>query len=261
MSVKAKKHLGQHFLVDKGICRKIANQYGSHEDCKRVLEIGPGMGALTYLLIGQKLDVSVMEIDEESIVYLNENIPELKGKIFEADFLKADLKEIMGDGQFSVVGNFPYNISSQIFFKVLEHKNQVTEVVCMLQKEVARRIASPKGSKEYGILSVLLQAWYDIEYLFSVPPGVFNPPPKVNSGVIRLKRNQVQHLDCNEKLFLQVVKGGFGNRRKTLRNSLKSFQLTEEFKANPILDKRAEQLDVADFVFLTQQIEKGRGAN
>jgi 16S rRNA (adenine1518-N6/adenine1519-N6)-dimethyltransferase len=160
-----------------------------------------------------------------------------------------------------VAGNFPYNISSQIFFKVLEHKNQVTEVVCMLQKEVARRIASPKGSKEYGILSVLLQAWYDIEYLFSVPPGVFNPPPKVNSGVIRLKRNQVQHLDCNEKLFLQVVKGGFGNRRKTLRNSLKSFQLTEEFKSNPILDKRAEQLDVADFVFLTQQIEIGRGAN
>lgn len=131
----------------------------------------------------------------------------------------------------------------------------------MLQKEVARRIASPKGSKEYGILSVLLQAWYDIEYLFSVPPGVFNPPPKVNSGVIRLKRNQVQQLDCNEKLFFQVVKGGFGNRRKTLRNSLKSFQLTEEFKVNPILDKRAEQLDVADFVFLTQQIEIGRGAN
>jgi 16S rRNA (adenine1518-N6/adenine1519-N6)-dimethyltransferase len=161
----------------------------------------------------------------------------------------------------AVIGNFPYNISSQIFFKVLEHKNQVTEVVCMLQKEVARRIASPKGSKEYGILSVLLQAWYDIEYLFSVPPGVFNPPPKVNSGVIRLKRNKVQHLDCNEKLFFQVVKGGFGNRRKTRRNSLKSFQLTEEFMANPILDKRAEQLDVADFVFLTQQIEKGRGAN
>lgn len=131
----------------------------------------------------------------------------------------------------------------------------------MLQKEVARRIASPKGSKEYGILSVLLQAWYDIEYLFSVPPGVFNPPPKVNSGVIRLKRNQVKQLDCNEKLFFQVVKGGFGNRRKTLRNSLKSFQLTEEFKVNPILDKRAEQLDVADFVFLTQQIEIGRGAN
>ncbi len=131
----------------------------------------------------------------------------------------------------------------------------------MLQKEVARRIASPKGSKEYGILSVLLQAWYDIEYLFSVPPGVFNPPPKVNSGVIRLKRNQVQHLECNEKLFFQVVKGGFGNRRKTLRNSLKSFQLAEEFKTHPLLDKRAEQLDVADFVFLTQQIEKGRGAN
>jgi 16S rRNA (adenine1518-N6/adenine1519-N6)-dimethyltransferase len=191
---------------------------------------------------------------------LHQKYPDLQDRILEGDFLKFDLSTAF-EAPIAVVGNFPYNISSQIFFKVLEHKNQVTEVVCMLQKEVARRIASPKGSKEYGILSVLLQAWYDIEYLFSVPPGVFNPPPKVNSGVIRLKRNQVQYLDCNEKLFFQVIKGGFGNRRKTLRNSLKSFQLTEEFKANPILDKRAEQLDVADFVFLTQQIEKGRGAN
>jgi len=206
------------------------------------------------------LEVHLIEIDRESIAYLHQKYPDLQDRILEGDFLKFDLSTAF-EAPIAVVGNFPYNISSQIFFKVLEHKNQVTEVVCMLQKEVARRIASPKGSKEYGILSVLLQAWYDIEYLFSVPPGVFNPPPKVNSGVIRLKRNQVHQLDCNEKLFFQVVKGGFGNRRKTLRNSLKSFQLTEEFKTNPILDKRAEQLDVADFVFLTQQIEKGRGAN
>ena len=211
-------------------------------------------------LVKGNLEVHLIEIDRESIAYLHQKYPDLKDRILEGDFLKFDLSTAF-QAPIAIAGNFPYNISSQIFFKVLEHKNQVTEVVCMLQKEVARRIASPKGSKEYGILSVLLQAWYDIEYLFSVPPGVFNPPPKVNSGVIRLKRNQVQHLDCNEKLFLQVVKGGFGNRRKTLRNSLKSFQLTEEFKANPILDKRAEQLDVADFVFLTQQIEKGRGAN
>ncbi len=161
--------------------------------------------------------------------------------------------------QYAIAGNFPYNISSQIFFKVLEVRDQVTEVVCMLQKEVAERIASPKGNKDYGILSVLLQAFYDIEYLFSVPPEVFDPPPRVNSGVIRLVRNEVKSLDCNEKLFFQVVKGGFGNRRKTLRNSLKSFQLPEELKENALMDKRAEQLDVADFVFIAQQIEASRG--
>ena len=258
--VKPKKHLGQHFLIDLSIAARIAEGVTGHAGVTQVLEIGPGMGVVTDFLMKGNLEIHLIEIDRESIAYLHQKYPELKDRILEGDFLKFDLGAAF-PAPIAIAGNFPYNISSQIFFKVLEHKNQVTEVVCMLQKEVARRIASPTGSKEYGILSVLLQAWYDIEYLFSVPPGVFNPPPKVNSGVIRLTRNQVQKLDCNEKLFQQVVKGGFGNRRKTLRNSLKSFQLTEEFKSNPILDKRAEQLDVADFVFLTQQIEKGRGAN
>jgi 16S rRNA (adenine1518-N6/adenine1519-N6)-dimethyltransferase len=258
--VKPKKHLGQHFLIDLSIAERIAAQVTGHGGVKQLLEIGPGMGVLTDYLLKGDLDVNLIEIDRESIAYLHQKYPNLQNKVIEGDFLKFDFSTVFTT-PFAVVGNFPYNISSQIFFKILEDKNKVSEVVCMLQKEVARRIASPKGSKEYGILSVLLQAWYDIDYIFSVPPGVFNPPPKVNSGVIRLTRNQVQKLDCNEKLFFQVVKGGFGNRRKTLRNSLKSFQLTEEFKSNPILDKRAEQLDVADFVFLTQQIEKGRGAN
>ena len=258
--VKPKKHLGQHFLIDLSIAERIAAQVTGHGGVKQLLEIGPGMGVLTDYLLKGDLDVNLIEIDRESIAYLHQKYPSLQEKVIEGDFLKFDFSTVF-TAPFAVVGNFPYNISSQIFFKILEDKNKVSEVVCMLQKEVARRIASPKGSKEYGILSVLLQAWYDIEYIFSVPPGVFNPPPKVNSGVIRLTRNQVQKLDCNEKLFFQVVKGGFGNRRKTLRNSLKSFQLTEEFKSHPILDKRAEQLDVADFVFLTQQIEKGRGAN
>jgi 16S rRNA (adenine1518-N6/adenine1519-N6)-dimethyltransferase len=258
--VKPKKHLGQHFLIDLSIAERIAAQVTGHGGVKQLLEIGPGMGVLTDYLLKGDLDVNLIEIDRESIAYLHQKYPSLHEKVIEGDFLKFDFSTVFTT-PFAVVGNFPYNISSQIFFKILEDKNKVSEVVCMLQKEVARRIASPKGSKEYGILSVLLQAWYDIDYIFSVPPGVFNPPPKVNSGVIRLTRNQVQKLDCNEKLFFQVVKGGFGNRRKTLRNSLKSFQLTEEFKSHPILDKRAEQLDVADFVFLTQQIEKGRGAN
>lgn len=258
--VKPKKHLGQHFLIDLSIAERIAAQVTGHGGVKQLLEIGPGMGVLTDYLLKGDLDVNLIEIDRESIAYLHQKYPSLQEKVIEGDFLKFDFSTVF-TAPFAVVGNFPYNISSQIFFKILEDKNKVSEVVCMLQKEVARRIASPKGNKEYGILSVLLQAWYDIDYIFSVPPGVFNPPPKVNSGVIRLTRNQVQKLDCNEKLFFQVVKGGFGNRRKTLRNSLKSFQLTEEFKSHPILDKRAEQLDVADFVFLTQQIEKGRGAN
>jgi 16S rRNA (adenine1518-N6/adenine1519-N6)-dimethyltransferase len=258
--VKPKKHLGQHFLIDLSIAERIAAQVTGHGGVKQLLEIGPGMGVLTDYLLKGDLDVNLIEIDRESIAYLHQKYPNLQDKVIEGDFLKFDFSTVFTT-PFAVVGNFPYNISSQIFFKILEDKNKVSEVVCMLQKEVARRIASPKGSKEYGILSVLLQAWYDIDYIFSVHPGVFNPPPKVNSGVIRLTRNQVQKLDCNEKLFFQVVKGGFGNRRKTLRNSLKSFQLTEEFKSHPILDKRAEQLDVADFVFLTQQIEKGRGAN
>lgn len=258
--VRAKKHLGQHFLTDLSIAESIAQAVKGHGEVSKVLEIGPGMGVLTDYLLKSNLELYLIDIDKESIDYLNKKYPELKERIIYGDYLKYDFKQVI-PGQYAIAGNFPYNISSQIFFRVLEVRDQVTEVVCMLQKEVAQRIASPKGNKDYGILSVLLQAFYDIEYLFSVPPEVFDPPPKVNSGVIRLVRNEVKNLDCNEKLFFQVVKGGFGNRRKTLRNSLKSFQLPEDLIANPLMDKRAEQLDVADFVFIAQQIEASRGNN
>lgn len=256
--VKAKKHLGQHFLTDLGIAEQIAQAVKGHHNVTKVLEIGPGMGVLTDFLLGGDIDLYLVDIDKESIAYLHRKYPQLGEKIIEGDFLKMDLSTVFQE-KFAIAGNFPYNISSQIFFKVLEAKDQVTEVVCMLQKEVAERIASPKGNKDYGILSVLLQAYYDIEYLFTVPPHVFDPPPKVNSGVIRLTRNVTEKLDCNEKLFKQVVKAGFGNRRKTLRNCLKPFNLPADFTPNPILDLRAEQLDVADFIFLTQTIEASRG--
>ena len=258
--VKAKKHLGQHFLTDLGIAEQIAQAVKGHGGVSKVLEIGPGMGVLTDFLLKENLELHLIDIDKESIVYLHKKYPELEDRIIEGDFLKMNLEEAFPD-KFAIAGNFPYNISSQIFFKVLEVKDQVTEVVCMLQKEVAERIASPKGNKDYGILSVLLQAYYDIEYLFTVPPHVFDPPPKVNSGVIRLTRNATDKLDCNEKLFKQVVKAGFGNRRKTLRNCMKPFSLPADFNSNPILDLRAEQLDVADFIFLTQTIEASRGNN
>ncbi|PZX54780.1 16S rRNA (adenine(1518)-N(6)/adenine(1519)-N(6))-dimethyltransferase RsmA [Algoriphagus chordae] len=258
--VKAKKHLGQHFLTDLTIAEQIAQAVKGHYEVNKVLEIGPGMGVLTDFLLKGKLDLYLIDIDKESVAYLHKKYPELGDKIIEGDFLKMHLQEAFPD-KFAIVGNFPYNISSQIFFKVLDVKDQVNEVVCMLQKEVAERIASPKGNKSYGILSVLLQAYYDIEYLFTVPPHVFEPPPKVNSGVIRLTRNATDKLDCNEKLFKQVVKAGFGNRRKTLRNCLKPFNLPLDFNSNPILDLRAEQLDVADYIFLTQTIEASRGNN
>lgn len=258
--VKAKKHLGQHFLTDLNIAEQIALAIKGHGGAKQVLEIGPGMGVLTDYLISLPLELYLIDVDKESILYLHQKYPQLGNQIIEGDFLKLDLSKTF-ESKYAIIGNFPYNISSQILFKVLDQKDKVTEVVCMLQKEVAKRIASPKGNKEYGILSVLLQAFYDIDYLFSVSPEVFDPPPKVNSGVIRLTRNQTEKLDCSERIFFQVVKAGFGNRRKTLRNSLKSFQLPEELKVNPMLDKRAEQLDVSDFVFLTQEIEASRGNN
>jgi 16S rRNA (adenine1518-N6/adenine1519-N6)-dimethyltransferase len=256
--VKAKKHLGQHFLTDLSIAEQIAQAVKGHGGVTKVLEIGPGMGVLTDYLLKGPLELYLIDIDKESIAYLHKKYPDLGDKIIQGDFLRLDLRKTFEE-KYAIIGNFPYNISSQILFKVLEEKDKVTEVVCMLQKEVAKRIASPKGNKDYGILSVLLQAFYDIEYLFSVPPEVFDPPPKVNSGVIRLTRNQTEKLDCSERLFFQVVKAGFATRRKTLRNCLKSFQPPEELNVNPIMDKRAEQLDVADFVFLTQQIEASRG--
>ena len=258
--VRAKKHLGQHFLTDLSIAEQIAGAIKTDEVTKKVLEIGPGMGVLTDFLLPRDFELFLIDIDKESIVYLQKKYPQISDNIFLGDFLDYDFREVFPE-KYAIIGNFPYNISSQIFFRVLEQRQKVTEVVCMLQKEVAQRIASPKGNKSYGILSVLLQAFYDIDYLFTVPPHVFDPPPRVNSGVIRLTRNETEHLDCNEKLFFKVVKGGFGNRRKTLRNSLKSFELSEELKQHPLLDMRAEQLSVADFVFLTKQIEFSRGVH
>ena len=245
--VRPKKYLGQHFLRDKNIAAKIVDSLQSTG--LPVLEIGPGTGVLTELLIKKDFDFSVIEIDKESIEYLHQHFPALK--IIEGDFLEFDIKEKM-----AVIGNFPYNISSQIFFRVLDARHLVQEVVCMIQKEVADRIASKEGNKTYGILSVLLQAYYEIDYLFKVSPGVFHPPPKVNSAVIRLRRNNVAMLSCDEHLFKKVIKQGFQNRRKTLRNALKNLNLPGSVYALPIMDKRAEQLSVNDFVLLTQAIEK-----
>ncbi len=246
--VRAKKHLGQHFLKDENIARKIAESLTGHGGYKHVVEIGPGTGMLTkYLLEKKENDVSVVEIDRESVEFLKLNFPQLKGKIIEGDFLKMDINL----PHYAIIGNFPYNISSQIFFKTLEHRNQIPEVVCMIQKEVAQRIASPPGSKEYGILSVLLSAFYDIEYLFTVNETVFVPPPKVKSGVIRLTRNTTAALDCDEKQFFNVVKTAFNQRRKTLRNALKSLTFAPVAESN-LFNKRAEQLSVGEFVELTK---------
>ena len=259
MSVRAKKHLGQHFLKDKNICRKIADQYGQHMGCKKVLEIGPGMGALTeFLLQNDQLDVWVMDIDTESIEYLHNHFGKLEGKIIEADFLRTDLKQHFGEEPFAVVGNFPYNISSQILFKCLDHRNQIPEIMGMLQKDVAQRVAEKPGSKQYGILSVLLQAFYDIDYCFTVDEHVFDPPPKVKSGVIRCTRNERAQLPCDEKLFIQVVKMSFNQRRKTIRNSVKGLlngqKLDHEYMA-----LRPEVLSVEQFIELTQMIAEIRG--
>ena len=257
--VKAKKHLGQHFLTDLDIARAIAEGLQVTEATK-VLEVGPGMGVLTQFLANNpKIDLSVVEIDEESVVYLKEHFKHPELKIIEADFLRYNLDQF-SDTPFSLIGNFPYNISSQIYFKVLEYKDKIPVVVGMLQKEVAERLASGPGSKEYGILRVLLQSYYDIELLFSVPPSVFRPPPKVMSAVIRLMRNMRLTLGCDEKLFVQVVKQGFNTRRKTLRNALKILNLASEISVLPIMDKRAEQLSVEDFIHLTSLIEKSRAA-
>lgn len=251
-AVKAKKHLGQHFLKDDSICDRIAEELTGHRQYKKILEIGPGMGALTKsLLKSNKSEIYVMDIDTESIAYLHENFPQLSKnkRIIEADFLKTDVKKLFGDEAFAVAGNFPYNISSQILFKVLENRDQIPEIVGMFQKEVAERIAHPPGSKAYGILSVFLQAFYDIRYCFTVDEDKFIPPPKVKSGVIHLTRNNVEKLDCDEKFFFQVVKTAFNQRRKTIRNSVKSLSSDKE-TTHPLFDKRPEQLSVEQFVEL-----------
>jgi 16S rRNA (adenine1518-N6/adenine1519-N6)-dimethyltransferase len=250
--VDPKKRLGQHFLKDKSICERIANLYGSQEIAPRIVEIGPGMGALTeYLLKRPDLDTWCMEVDDESVAYLDVHFPALKGKVIFGDFLREDLSKLMAGNKIGIIGNFPYNISSQILFKCLEYRNQIPEIVGMFQKEVALRIAEKPGSKQYGILSVLLQAFYDIEYCFTVDEHVFNPPPKVKSAVIRCVRNNRENLGCDEKLFIQVVKTAFNQRRKTMRNALKPIIQNTEL---PFLDLRAERLSVEDFITLTNQI-------
>ncbi|RPG29283.1 ribosomal RNA small subunit methyltransferase A [Flagellimonas sp.] len=261
-AVKAKKHLGQHFLKDESVAEKIA-QTLSLDGYSNVIEIGPGMGVLTKHLLQRDLDLVAMDLDEESIVYLNHSFPLehadiLKNNnrlnIIEADFLQFDLTQLYGDEQFAITGNFPYNISSQIVFKMLEMRNQVPEFSGMFQKEVAKRICEGPGNKTYGILSVFVQAYYDAEYLFTVPPSVFDPPPKVDSGVLRLTRKKELNLPCDERLFFKVVKTAFNQRRKTLRNSLKIFNLSDNLKEDTIFDQRPEQLSVADFITLTQKI-------
>ncbi|HYG37082.1 MAG TPA: 16S rRNA (adenine(1518)-N(6)/adenine(1519)-N(6))-dimethyltransferase RsmA [Cytophagales bacterium] len=252
-AVRPKKHLGQHFLKDMSIASDIVGALTYHNNYSTLLEIGPGTGVLTDFLVKKETNLAVVEIDKESILFLEKKYPELN--IIQGDFLRMDLKQTL-NGTYGIIGNFPYNISSQIFFKVLEDKERVMEVVCMLQKEVAKRIASPPGNKDYGILSVFLQAYYNIEYLFTVDEHVFNPPPKVKSGVIRLKRNEIKNLDCDEKLFVRLVKQGFNNRRKTLRNALKPLNLNPELQNDELLNKRAEQLSVEDFVYLTKKAEQ-----
>jgi 16S rRNA (adenine1518-N6/adenine1519-N6)-dimethyltransferase len=251
--VRPKKYLGQHFLTDKNIARKIVGALPDNTD--NVIEVGPGMGVLTQHLYEKVNSLFLVEIDVESIKYLHEHYPQIKNRIIEGDFLKLKL-DTLSEGTWSVIGNFPYNISSQIFFKVLEQRQFVINVVGMVQKEVAQRIASPPGSKNYGILSVLLQAYYNIKLLFSVPPGVFYPPPKVNSAVLTLVRNNTGRLDCDEAWFVKVVKQAFQTRRKTLRNSLKNLNLPPSLQSHQLLNLRAEQLSVSDFIFLTKHLEK-----
>jgi 16S rRNA (adenine1518-N6/adenine1519-N6)-dimethyltransferase len=253
--VKAKKYLGQHFLRDENVCKAIADGMTGHLDYDKLIEIGPGTGAITKYLFEKDYKLSVVEVDGESITYLRETYPELD--IVDYDFLKLDLTTLNEGKSFGLFGNFPYFISTQILFKIYENKELVDESVGMFQKEVAERTAAKPGSKTYGIISVLLQAFYDIEYLFTVEPEAFDPPPKVKSGVIRLKRNEVKSLDCDEKLFKQVVKLGFNQRRKTLRNSLKSL-LPDEVREEEMFSKRPEQLSVAQFVEICQMIEKYR---
>lgn len=258
--VRAKKALGQHFLTDLNIARKIATSLsgGTAVAPDKVLEVGCGMGVLTQFLL-QRDDIVTYgaEIDTESVEYLHSHYPEFTERLTEGDFLKMDLRATYGE-RLKIIGNFPYNISSQIFFKVLENRDIVPECVGMIQKEVAVRLAEPPGSKEYGILSVLLQAWYNIEYLFTVGEKVFNPPPKVKSAVVRLVRNGIDRLDCDEQLFIKVVKASFGQRRKMLRNSLKAAFGNFGGKEHRFFTMRAEQLSVADFVELTQWVNDNR---
>ena len=262
MTVKAKKHLGQHFLNDEDTAKNIANSL-SGVGYDTVLEIGPGMGVLTKYLLESEAQINVIEIDRDSVAYLNNDFKNehvkldttnAKFKIIEGDFLKQDVPTFFNKKQVAIIGNYPYNISSQIIFKAIENREYIPELSGMFQKEVAKRIAEKEGSKVYGIISVLTQAFYDVEYLFTVPPSVFNPPPKVDSGVIRLIRKKDFSLPVDEKLFFRVVKTAFNQRRKMLRSSLKSFKLSDTLKEDAIFAMRPEQLSVSEFIKLTHKI-------
>ncbi len=255
MDVRAKKHLGQHFLTDQNIARNIVDSL-SFEGYKKVLEVGPGMGVLTKFLLQKEADIYVAEIDQESIVYLKKHYPKLEEQHFVGDFLKINIPEFFGE-ELAVIGNFPYNISSQILFKIIDNFSFVPEMSGMFQKEVAERTAAKPRTKDYGILSVLVQAYYDVDYLFTVHENVFNPPPKVKSGVIRMSRNLKPGLDGNEVLFKQIVKAGFGQRRKKMSNALKVLGIPENMKSHPFLDIRAEELSVADFIAFTNEWKSG----
>jgi len=250
LSVKAKKHLGQHFLTDENIAKKITDAL-SYENYSNVLEVGPGMGVLTKYLLEKESEVYLAEIDQESIEYLKKNYGKLSENSFIGDFLRTDF-EFSKDDQIAVIGNFPYNISSQILFKIIDFQHLIPESVGMFQKEVAERTAAVPRTKEYGILSVLVQAYYDVKYLFTVHENVFNPPPKVKSGVIKLTKNLKPGLEGNEVLFKQIVKAGFNQRRKKLSNSLKILNIPEHLLSHPFMDKRAEELSVEDFINFTK---------
>ena len=254
MNVKPKKYLGQHFLNDEMIAKKIADAL-TLEGYADVLEIGPGTGVLTKYILEKPITTYVIEIDPESVEYLQANFLNLAPRIIQENVLRYDFSNAFGTRPFAIIGNFPYNISTQIVFKALENRDQIPEFAGMFQKEVAQRICEKEGSKTYGILSVLVQAFYEADYLFTVPPSVFIPPPKVESGVLRLTRKADYSLPCDEKLFFRVVKSAFQQRRKTLRNSLKTYNLSDNLKANTIFDKRPEQLSVQAFIDLTAAIE------
>jgi 16S rRNA (adenine1518-N6/adenine1519-N6)-dimethyltransferase len=257
--VKAKKHLGQHFLTDENIAKNIVDALLEKDQSTTIIEVGPGTGVLTQHLILNRKHFFALDVDSESVDFLKNKYPNEQDKILLADFLEIDLAALAGN-KYNVIGNFPYNISSQIMFKVLENKDDVNIVVGMFQREVALRLAEKPGSKVYGILSVLLQAFYDIEYLFTVNENVFNPPPKVKSAVIRLTRNQVKKLDCDEVLFKKIIKTTFNQRRKTIRNSIRTL-FNDNAIRHPLFDKRPEQLSVAQFVELTKFVQDSISAN
>lgn len=258
--IKPKKALGQHFLKDLSVAERIADTLSDFSDYP-ALEVGPGTGVLTQFLLKRGIDLTVVELDAESVDFLEKNYPELEGKIIQKDFLKLDLDQLFPN-PFCVIGNYPYNISSQIFFKVLDYKDKIPCCSGMLQKEVAERLASTPGKKAYGIITVFLQLWYDVEYLFTVEAEVFDPPPKVRSAVIRATRNKRNDLECDESLLKTVVKTAFNQRRKTMRNSLKSLLGKEnEIYTDPVFDKRPEQLSVDEFIELTRKIADNLNPN